>query len=332
MTSPIPDAPPFTITPAVLRLSLEIGERIGRLEGLVAARAEPRLRRKNRIRTVQATVAIEGNSLSLDQITALLEGKPVAGPRRELLEVQNAVAAYEAASGWKPWSEKDLLAAHRVLMSGLTADAGKWRRSAVGIMRGRRVAHVAPPHARVPHLMQRLLRWGARADVPLLIKACVVHYEIQFIHPFSDGNGRLSRLWQHVALMRMSEAFASLPVESVIRDRQSEYYAALRTSDREGSSTPFLEFALAALRDALDDHLSVTRTPRETSAARLMRAYEVFAQEPFSRGDYLRVHKRLSTATASRDLKEGVHKGVLRRQGDRRLARYVFRRRPDPAD
>lgn len=317
--------PPFTLTPELFELAMGIGEMLGQLRGLAAVRPQPRLRKENRVRTVQGTVSIEGNRLSAEQVTAVLEGRRVVGPQREILEVQNAIAAYERAPRWKPWSQKDLLGAHGVLMGGLMPDAGWWRKGGVGVMQGSRVAHVAPPPGQVPRLMAELLEWGAKGDASPLIKSSVVHYEIQFIHPFSDGNGRMGRLWQHVILLSVSPVFESVPVESLIRSRQAEYYSALAESDRAGSSTRFLEFSLTVLRDALRELTENVRPERESAEARLEAARQAFGSHSFSRMDYLKLHKRLSTATASRDLKGGVEKGALVRHGEQRIARYVFK-------
>lgn len=318
-------APPFTVTPPMLEVCFGIGRMVGQLTGMAAERPQPQLRRENRVRTVRSTTGIEGNRLSEEQVTAVLDGKRVMGPRSQVLEVQNAIAAYDRAPGWKPWSQKDLLAAHAVLMEGLAPDAGRWRAGGVGVMQGSRVAHVAPPAKQVPRLMAGLLEWGAKADVPTLIKAIVTHYEIQFVHPFSDGNGRLGRLWQHVILLGVSPVFDWVPVESIIQARQREYYAALGASDRAGDCTPFLEFSLPALRDALAGLVETVRPERETVETRLDAARRALGSGWFTRADYRKLHRRLSTATASRDLKEGVDQGLLRRQGDRRNARYLFR-------
>jgi Fic family protein len=317
--------PPFTITSEVLESCFRIGLLVGRLTGLAAERPQPQLRRENRVRTVRGTVGIEGNLLSEEQVTAVLDGKRVIGPQAQVLEVQNAIAAYDRATSWDPWSQKDLLAAHAVLLKGLAADAGRWRSGGVGVMQGTRVAHVAPPARQVPRLMANLLEWGARAHVPTLIKAAVVHYEIQSIHPFSDGNGRLGRLWQHVILLGVSPVFDSVPAESVIQARQAAYYAALGASDQAGDCTTFLEYTLAALLDALELFVEEVRPERETSGTRLEAARQALGKGWFTRADYRKLHRRLSTATASRDLKDGVDRGLLRREGDRRNARYAFK-------
>jgi Fic family protein len=317
--------PPFTLEPRHLEDVAAIAQLVGRFEGLSAPRPQPLLRKENRVRTVQGSVAIEGNTLSLDQVTAVLDGKRVSAPRREILEVQNAIAAYDEAPRLRPWSEKDLLRGHRLIMANLAADAGRWRQIAVGVFQGSRVAHVAPPAKQVPRLMGQLLDWGkADAKMPSILKACLAHYEIQFIHPFSDGNGRVGRLWQHVILLSVSPVFEFVPFESVIRARQKAYYDALARSDRDGDTAPFAAFALEALREALARTLDALRAEPVDGESRLDLAKGHFARAWFARGDYLRLHKRLSTASASRDLASGLAGGALERQGDKRLARYRF--------
>jgi Fic family protein len=243
--------PPFTVTARSLDLVVRIGEEIGR-RGLSQEQAlPPALRRGNRLRGIHASLAIEHNSLYLEQVTAVVAGKRVLGAPREIQEVRNAFAAYEAMKDWEPAREKDLLAAHRLMMHGLTEDAGRWRRGAVGIARGARVVHMAPPASGVPGLMKNLLGWLKRTDAHPLVASCVFHYELEFIHPFADGNGRMGRLWQTLILSRWKPLLAWLPVESVIRDRQADYYAALAAADKTGACTGFIEFLLAALLEAI---------------------------------------------------------------------------------
>jgi len=248
---PAPYEPPFAVTPRVLDLVARIGEEIGR-QGLSRERGmTPALRRGNRLRSIQASLAIENNSLSLEQVTAVVAGKRVLGPPQEIQEVRNAFAAYEAMEHWSAWASKDLLAAHALLMKGLVDDAGRYRRGSVGIAQGSQVVHLAPPAARVPGLMKDLLGWLKRTEVHPLVASCVFHYELEFIHPFADGNGRMGRLWQTLILSRWKPLLAYLPVESVIRERQADYYAALAAADKAGSSTIFIEFLLSALLEAL---------------------------------------------------------------------------------
>ncbi len=243
--------PPLTLTPQMLALAAEISEQVGLLTAQREAALTPQLRRGNRIRTIQASLAIENNTLSVEQVTAVLDGKRVLGLPREIQEVRNAFAAYEAMPGWQPHSQADLLAAHGLLMQGLIDDAGRYRQGGVGIYREGRLLHMAPPASRVASLMQDLLRWLGASDWHPLIASCVFHYEFEFIHPFADGNGRMGRLWQTLMLSQWRPVLAYLPVETVIRDQQEAYYAALSTADQAAEATPFVEFMLAALRQAL---------------------------------------------------------------------------------
>ena len=253
MPEPVSTAytPPFTITSAVLSLVAEIAGEAGRLSALEGTGNVPRLRRENRIRSVHASLAIENNTLSLDQVTAVISGKRVLGQPREIQEVKNAFAAYEAMPSWTPSSAKDLLAAHRIMLGGLVDDAGRFRSRSVGIAQGKQIVHLAPPAERVPGLMKDLLGWLKRTDAHPLVAGCVFHYELEFIHPFADGNGRMGRLWQTLVLSRWNPLFAFLPVETVIRDQQAAYYKVLASCDKAGNSTAFIEFLLSALLTAL---------------------------------------------------------------------------------
>jgi Fic family protein len=297
---------------------------LGRFEGLNAPRPEPRLRRKNRVRTIRGSVGIEGNTLSLEQVTAVLGGQRIAGSAKEIREVVNANTAYSEAASFKPWSVESLLRAHGLLMQGLVTDAGRFRSGSVGVVQGRRVVLVAPQAQRVPTLVRELLSWGRTQSRDRLVAACVVHYELLFIHPFSDGNGRLARLWQLVVLLGESPLFEVVPVETVIRERQAEYYRVLRECGRAGESTAFVEFVLAALGDAMEEVVASLRPARGSPDERLALARAHFHRRSFTRADYLAVHPALSPLTASRDLARAVKNGALRRSGDKRLARYVF--------
>lgn len=248
-----PYIPPLTITPEILALVEQIGETLGRWSVNQAADLSPRLRRGNRIRTIQASLAIENNSLSLEQVTALLDGKRILGLPREIQEVRNAFAAYDQLSQWDPGSLEDLLVAHGILMAGLVDEAGRLRSGGVGIYRGTEVMHMAPPPSRVGILIQDLLGWLARGDLHPLVASCVFHYEFEFIHPFADGNGRLGRLWQTLILSRWRPILAYLPVETLVRDRQDAYYQALGESDQAAEAGPFLAFMLEALLNAMEE-------------------------------------------------------------------------------
>lgn len=244
-------APPLDLTPRLIDLVSQISEAFGRWEANQGPGLSPQLRRASRIRTIQASLAIEQNTLSVAQVTAILEGKPVMGPPREIREVQNAIAAYDAMPGWNPASEADFQAAHGMLLAGLAPDAGRYRSGGVGVYRDAHLIHMAPPAERVPFLMADLLGWMDSTDLHPLLTSAVVHYEIEFIHPFSDGNGRMGRLWQTLTLSRWRSPLAWLPIETVVRQRQSEYYAVLEIADQAGNAAPFAEFILAAVLESL---------------------------------------------------------------------------------
>ncbi|EGW20341.1 Fic family protein [Methylobacter tundripaludum] len=243
--------PPYTITPAILNLVAEISELIGRYTILAEQNLTPRLRRENRIRTIQASLAIENNTLTLEQVTAVIDGKRVLGLPREIQEVRNAFAAYEAMDNWHPASEADLLVAHGLLMSMLVDQPGVFRSGGVGIFRGEHLVHMAPPADRVPYLMVDLLDWLKRSEEHPLISSCLFHYELEFIHPFADGNGRMGRLWQTLILRQWKPLLGYLPVETIIRERQNEYDRVLAEADERADAAPFVEFMLQALRDAM---------------------------------------------------------------------------------
>lgn len=263
-----PEPPPYTITPAILSLVAEIAGEVGRIGALAGEGNLPKLRRENRIRSVHASLSIENNTLTLDQVAAVISGKRVIGPPKEIREVENAFAAYEAMAVWNPSTTKDLLAAHRLMLQGLVTEAGKYRTRFVGIAQGQRIVHLAPPADRVPGLMKDLLGWLKRTDAHPLIAGCVFHYELEFIDPFADGNGRMGRLWQTLILSRWNPLFAFLPVETVIRDQQSEYYKVLAICDNAGNSTAFIEFLLRALQTALREAASVVAAGTKSALSR----------------------------------------------------------------
>ena len=244
------EAPPYRITPEILSLVERIGEGIGRAEASGVAQ-DLRLRRINRIRTIQGSLAIEGNTLTEGQISTLLDGKPVAGPLREIQEARNAIKVYDRYEAWDPADEADLLEAHRILMAGLLDGPGSYRRGGVMVGGPGGVHHVGPPPARVPEQMAKLLGWVGSAGEHPLIASSVFHYEFEFIHPFEDGNGRMGRLWQTLILTRWRDLFAHLPVESLVHARQSDYYAAIRESSAAGESTAFVLFMLEIIRLAV---------------------------------------------------------------------------------
>ncbi len=254
--------PPLTISSRILHLVTDVGAALARLKMQAEQEHALRLRRINRIRTIQGSLAIEGNSLSEEQITAIIEGKRIIAPPREIQEALNAIRCYGNLNNWRPVQEKDLLAAHLVLMEGLLPDAGHYRHGGVGVMNGRNVIHMAPPAERVSLLVRQLLVWLQETDLPPLIGSCVFHYEFEFIHPFADGNGRMGRLWQTLILSHWDPLFANVPVESLVHDNQPGYYQALNASNQQSDCAPFVEFMLDMILRALEQSLTPQVTPQ----------------------------------------------------------------------
>jgi Fic family protein len=317
--------PRFQLTSRAFSLVSRIDQALGRLRGLAITQPQPLLRKRNRVRSVQASAAIEGNPLTTAQVTALLDGKRVVGRERDLREILNVNEAYEHLDQWVATSRKSLLEAHATLMRGLLPHPGRFRTSGVGVFRGEKLAHLAPPAHLVSHHIDELLRWLRRSEAPALVAGCVVHYELLFIHPFADGNGRIARLWQHLVHRSHSPLLQFIPVESLIRDRQRSYYRLLRQADTAGDCTAFVEFSLGAVAHALDAFGEEVRPVRATAEWRLKQACLHFGRQWFSRGDYLKLHLRLSTATASRDLAMGVAGATLQSRGAFRLTEYRAR-------
>jgi len=222
--------------------------------------SSPYLRKDNRIRSIHSSLAIENNSLSLDQVTDVIDGKRVLGLEREIQEVRNAFASYEKLKNYAPTSSEDLLAAHGMMMKNIDSRAGRFRSKGVGIYRGSQLVHMAPPADRVPYLIDQLLSWLATTELHPVIASAIVHYELEFIHPFSDGNGRLGRLWQTLILSTWKPQLAYLPVESVIHREQQDYYKALGKSDAIAEATPFIDFILSAIITTLRHKESVFHT------------------------------------------------------------------------
>ena len=242
--------PPFTITSGIIDLISAVSEQVGFVQRDFLD-ASPQLRKANRIKTITGTLQIEGSTLSEDQVSAILEGKPVLASARELAEVKGAIAAYDKLPLLNPYSVNDLLEAHRLMMGEVLAHAGHFRDKAVGVYKGKDVVHVAPPAQRVPALMDDLIAWAKRSDAHPLIVSSVFHYEFEFIHPFMDGNGRMGRLWQTLMLSRWKPLFADIPLESVIKQHQHDYYQALSRADSDADSTIFIQFMLEAILQTL---------------------------------------------------------------------------------
>ena len=305
--------PPYQITQNILKLITSISEKIGEVNANYLNKQSPTLRKQNKIKTIHSSLQIEGNTLSQEQITALIENKRVIGPEKDVLEVLNAIKVYEDLENFKPNDEKSFLKAHQIMMNGLVANPGKYRTKSVGIVKGSEVAHVAPPSENVPFLMKDLFTYLKKSDEITLIKSCVFHYEMEFIHPFIDGNGRMGRLWQTVILMEKYPVFEFLPFETLIHKTQNEYYESLALSDKSGNPNVFIEYMLHVINQSLGELLNFNnRTLKE------MDRIEYFlkvASKQFTRKDYMNTFKDISSATASRDLKKATELYLITKQG-----------------
>jgi Fic family protein len=317
--------PPYQISNRILELIVSISEKIGEINAAYLYKPPTELRKKNRIKTIQSSLEIEGNSLSLDQVTAILQNKRVIGPQKDILEVQNAIKVYENLSSFKPASLTSFCRAHAILMKGLVENPGKIRTKSVGIIKGSKVTHIAPPGNIVKALIKDLFDYIKKDKDLLLIKSCVFHYEMEFIHPFMDGNGRMGRLWQTVILKQYSPVFEFLPVESLIKERQSDYYEILGESDNKGDSTGFIEYMFQIINESLEDLLS-NQNINLTSKERILIFKDKVGIKQFNRQDFMRSFKDISTSTASRDLKLAVDEGVLEKTGDKRTTLYKFKK------
>ena len=251
--------PPYKITPKIIDLVSKISEAVGSFY----AQEELRLHRINRIKTIQGSLAIEGNTLTTDQITAILDGKPVIAPINEVQEIRNAIKAYELLETLNPNNLEDLLKAHFTMEVGLIDDAGYFRSKGVGVASGEEIIHYAPPAERVPQLMKDLFSWLNDTEEHPLIKSCIFHYEFEFIHPFSDGNGRTGRLWQTLILANWRPVFKNLPIENIVYKYRKEYYKAIAVSGGEDGCTAFIEFILGVIDETLSLESSASHSTRD---------------------------------------------------------------------
>jgi len=313
--------PPYDITPKILKLISSISEKIGEVNANYLTKQSPQLRKQNRIKTIHSSLRIEGNTLTEEQITALIENKRVNGPEKDVLEVLNAIKVYEKLDSYKFSSDKSFLKAHLELMNGLIESAGKYRKQGVGIVKGTIVEHVAPPFENVPHLMKVLFEYLKDSDELTLLKSCVFHYEMEFIHPFLDGNGRMGRLWQTLILMAEYPVFEFLPFETLISKTQDEYYKSLALSDKSGKSTYFIEYMLGVIEKSLESLLNYNN--RVLKDVDRLEYFMNLGIKEFNRKDYMNVFKDLSSATASRDLKKGMEMNMFESVGNLNKTKYI---------
>ena len=308
--------PPFEITETALSDVMEISELVGKISSTQNLSTSPILRRQNRIRTIYSSLAIEQNTLSLEQVTAVLSGKRVLAPPKDIAEVKNAYEIYDHLAELNPYSIDDLLLAHRTMMQGLVREAGEFRSRPVGVVDSNgNVLHFGTLPQYVPSLMEELVQWTESSPFPLLIKSCVFHYEFEVIHPFADGNGRIGRLWHTLLLSKWNPLFAWLPIESIIYDHQPEYYAAINQSNAQGEGTAFIEFMLGiikeALQEAINEHPAEKVTMQNKEELRWKKIADFLHTNNTIQNADVQNLLKVSSATASRILNTLTKEGKL---------------------
>lgn len=313
--------PPYDITPKILKLISIISEKLGEINANFLDKPSPTLRKQNKIKTIHSSLKIEGNTLTEEQITALLENKRVIGPQKDIQEVLNAIKVYENLDNYQSSSRKSFLKAHKELMSGLIEKPGEYRKQGVGIVKGSKVEHLAPPFDRVPSLMKDLFDYSKSEEIEL-IKSCVFHYEMEFIHPFIDGNGRMGRLWQTLILTDKYPIFEYLPFETLISADQVRYYKTLSVCDKLGKSTKFIEYMLDVIDNSLNNLLSFNN--RNFNRAQRLEYFKSLNKTEFTRKDYMDVFKDVSSSTATRDLKIGIELGIFSKKGKNNKTTYII--------
>lgn len=315
--------PPYKITTKILKLIASISEKIGEVKSAHLSKPPTELRKKNRIRTIHSSLELEGNTLTIEQITAIIENKRVIGPKKDILEAKNAIAVYDYLDKLNPYDFESFCAAHGILMNGLIESAGRLRNKSVGIVKGSDVTHIAPRGEMLKPLMDGLFDYLKNDDDLVLIKSCVFHYEMEFIHPFIDGNGRMGRLWQTLILKESYPVFEYLPIEGLIKERQEQYYDSLGKSDNSVESTVFIEFMLEIILESLIDLLNI----QNVSLLNIDRIgiFKTFVKNDFfTRKEYLKNFREISSATASRDLRFALDNGLIEKTGDKNTTRYRF--------
>lgn len=306
--------PPFEITNEIVDSVAQIAELVGHLTVTNQLTSNPTLRRSNRIRTIHGSLAIEQNTLSLEQVTAVLNGKHVLAPPKDIAEVKNAYEIYDRLEDLDPYSVDDLLTAHGIMMRGLVEESGMFRTRPVGVVDSEgHVLHFGTLPQYVPDLVMELLDWVKNSPVHMLVRSCVFHYELELIHPFADGNGRVGRLWHTLLLSKWNTAFAWLPVESIIHDRQQEYYNAINASNNEGESTIFIEFMLSAIKMALTEAIQADAGETDKDALRWKDIKEYLKTHDYIMNADVRELLGVSSATANRILGKLVDQGKLQR-------------------
>ena len=308
--------PPFKITPKIVNLVSEITEIVTKLQFNSSNAISPHLRKVNKIKTITGTLQIEGNSLDIQKVTALLEGKRVLATQKEIAEVQGAIKAYDLLDSFDYVSMNDLLKAHKILMGELLTNAGSFRLKDVGVGGKEGVVHIAPPSNQVQNLMHNLFEWLKSSDIHPLIKSSIFHYELEFIHPFVDGNGRIGRLWQTLILYNYKPIFKYMPIESIIKEHQQEYYKALEDSGSLGESTPFIEFMLNVI--LLTCKSVPLNDPKNVPLKRLDKIVELLKENKHLTINQIATICNVSSKTIKRDIAKLKELGKIKRVGSQK--------------
>lgn len=299
--------PPFEVTEQMIADIAEICEDVGKIS--VSGRQNPQLRKTNRIRTIYSSLAIEQNSLDIEQVTAVISGKRVLAPPKDIAEVKNAYEIYEHMDMLNPYNVRDLLKAHEIMMHGLVSEAGEFRSKPVGVVdKNGKILHFGTLPQYVPQLVEKLLKWTKSSNLHMLIKSCVFHYEFEVIHPFSDGNGRCGRLWHTLLLSQWNAVFAWLPIESIIHDNQDKYYEAINLSNAQAESTVFIEFMLSVIKTALKELHTKTSSKRKSRTDMIC---EFLKSNEYITNSDVQSLLSVSSATATRILSEAVKFGIV---------------------
>ena len=325
--------PPFTISPRTIHLIADISALVERYAIRMEQEDALLLRKINRIKTIQGSLAIEGNTLSESQITDILDGKHIVAPIREIQEVRNAIKTYNSYHTFDPYSVDDLLIAHKIMTEALVDNTGHFRQGGVGVFAGTQLIHMAPPADRVPYLIKDLFEWLRKSDDHLLIKSCVFHYEFEFIHPFSDGNGRMGRLWQSLILGRLHPLFEYLPVENMVYANQEAYYNAIQHSTATADSGPFIEFMLQEILNTLKRHqgslisqhnvMEVRDKIRDKFGISSEQIIEQIQRNPAVTLDEIAAALSVTRRSIEKKIKELRDAGYIRREGSNKSGRWI---------
>ncbi|MDR1917836.1 MAG: Fic family protein [Christensenellaceae bacterium] len=296
--------PKFTLNNEMLLLVAEIMNIIGGIHPIDDLSKQPILRKINRIKTIHSSLAIENNSLTLEQVTAVINGKTVLAPQNEIQEVKNAYEAYKLLGIMNPFEVKDMLKVHGIMLQNLIADCGKLRTKNVGVYQGGMTVHIAPPPENVSALIYKLYDWLKKDKTHPLIKSCVFHYEFEFIHPFDDGNGRLGRFMQSAILHNWNPIFAWLPIETIIKERQQEYYNCFEKARIDGEPNVFIVFILQAILDALKNLQIESNKFLLSQTVQIQRLMNVLDARPVSAKTITELLKLKSVLTVKRNYLE----------------------------